>query len=178
MAVRPITVLPQDAGVLRSPAKRVREIDKSIYKLVEDMIDSMYAANGVGLAAPQIGVSLRVVVIGVPGAEPFALINPEIVKTSGERELLEGCLSVPGYRGTVLRSSRVVAKAIGFNGKDVRIRAENDLLAQVLEHEINHINGILYIDRVQTPDDLRLLREMQKDDGEPAATPLASAGQD
>ena len=113
MAVRPITVLPQDAGVLRSPAKRVREIDKSIYKLVEDMIDSMYAANGVGLAAPQIGVSLRVVVIGVPGAEPFALINPEIVKTSGERELLEGCLSVPGYRGTVLRSSRVVAKAIG-----------------------------------------------------------------
>ena len=178
MAVRLITVLPQDAGVLRSPAKPVREIDKSIFKLVEDMIDSMYAANGVGLAAPQIGVSLRVVVIGKPRAEPFALINPEIVKTSGERELLEGCLSVPGYRGTVLCSSRLVAKAIGLNGKDVRIRAKNDLLAQVLEHEINHINGILYIDHVQTPDDLRLLREMQEDDGEPAETPLDGARQD
>ena len=178
MAVRPITVLPQDAGVLRSPAKRVREIDKSIYRLVEDMIDSMYAANGVGLAAPQIGVSLRVVVIGMPGAEPFALINPDVVKTSGERELLEGCLSVPGYRGTVLRASRVVAKAIGLNGKEVRIRAENDLLAQALEHEINHINGILYIDHVQTPDDLRLLREIHEDDDEPAVTSVDGAGQD
>lgn len=157
MAVRPITVIPQDVAVLRARAKRVPGIDRSLLRLVEDMIDSMCAANGVGLAAPQIGVSLRLVVIGMPGEEPFALVNPEIVKRSGERQLTEGCLSVPGYRGEVTRSLRVVVKAIDLQGRGVRIRAEDDLLAQALEHEINHLRGILYIDQVEDAESLQRL---------------------
>lgn len=170
MAVRRITVIPGDAAVLRAKAKRVPGVDKSLLRLVEDMIDSMYAANGVGLGAPQIGVSLRLVVIGMPGESPFALVNPEIVKRSGERQLIEGCLSVPGYRGEVTRSTRVVAKATDLSGREVRIRAENDLLAQALEHEINHVNGILYIDQVEDPDSFQRLTEIppaEDEDTEP-----------
>ncbi len=164
MAVRPISVIPHDAAVLRAQAKRIRHVDRSIHRLVEDMIDSMHAASGVGLAAPQIGVSLRLIVIGLPDERPFALLNPEVVKRSGERQLLEGCLSVPGYRGRVARSSRVVVKATDLQGRDVRIRAQDDLLAQALEHEINHINGILYIDQVRDPEDLSRLKPAESGD--------------
>ena len=147
MTIHPITYVPEP--VLRQKAKRVPSIDSSIHKLIEDMIDSMYEANGVGLAAPQIGVGLRVIVIGLPDEEPFALINPEIVKRSGERLITEGCLSVPGYRvEEMTRSVSVVAKGLNPSGKEVRIKAKDDLLAQALEHEIDHINGILYIDRL------------------------------
>ncbi|TMC00089.1 MAG: peptide deformylase [Chloroflexi bacterium] len=150
MAVYPIRALPDP--VLRQKARRVPAIDSSIQKLIDDMIESMCAANGVGLAAPQIGVSLRVVVIGIPDEEPFALINPEIVKTSGERRVDEGCLSVPGYRAEVTRAQVVVAKGLGRDGKPQRIKAREDLLAQALEHEIDHINGQLYIDRLPSLD--------------------------
>ena len=150
MAVHQIRVLGDP--VLRRKAKRVPTIDASIRRLIEDMIDSMRAANGVGLAAPQIGVSLRVVVIGMPDEEPFALINPEIVKRSGDRVVEEGCLSVPGYRGELTRSLTVIAKGLDESGKPVRIKAKDDLLAQALEHEIDHINGILYIDHLPSLD--------------------------
>ena len=141
--------------VLREKAKRVPVIDASIHRLIEDMIDSMRAASGVGLAAPQIGVSLRVIVIGLPDEEPFALINPEIVKRSGQRIVEEGCLSVPGYRTENLtRSVTVVAKGLDASGKPVRVRGKDNLLAQALEHEIDHIMGILYIDHVESKDDL------------------------
>jgi len=141
--------------VLREKAKRVPVIDASIQRLIEDMIDSMRAANGVGLAAPQIGVSLRVIVIGLPEEEPFALINPEIVKRSGQRIVEEGCLSVPGYRTENLtRSVAVVAKGLDASGKPVRVRGKDNLLAQALEHEIDHIMGILYIDHLESKDDL------------------------
>ncbi len=163
MAVHPITVLPRDEAVLRAKARRVRHIDDAIHRLVDDMIDSMHAASGVGIAAPQIGVSLRVVVLGMPGEEPFAMINPEIVKVLGQRQLIEGCLSVPGYRGEVTRSTRVLVKALGLNGKEIRIRAEDDLMAQALEHEIDHINGIVYIDHVEEPQDLHRLLEDEED---------------
>jgi len=146
MAVHQIRYLPEP--VLRQKAKRVPEIDASIHRLIDDMVDSMYAANGVGLAAPQIGVSLRVIVIGIPDEEPFALINPEIVKVSGQRELEEGCLSVPGYRGPITRHVTVIAKGLTPEGKMVRIKAKDDLLAQALEHEIDHINGTLYVDHL------------------------------
>jgi len=174
MAVRPITVIhrPDDEEVLRAPARKVRRLDASIRRLVEDLIDSMHAASGVGIAAPQIGVSLRVVVIGLPGEPPFALINPEIVKTFGERRLFEGCLSVPGYRGEITRAVKVVAKALDINGKAIRIRAEDDLLAQALEHEINHLNGILYIDHVQRPENLYPLRLLDDDEDNEAAIDL------
>jgi peptide deformylase len=126
------------------------------------MIESMYAANGVGLAAPQIGVSLRLVVIGLPEEEPFALINPEIVKVSGERTLEEGCLSVPGYRADIVRHSLVVAKALNPEGKEVRIKARDNLLAQALEHEIDHVNGILYIDHLPSLDVLEKIDESSR----------------
>ena len=153
MAVHPIRFLPEP--VLRKKAKRVPKIDASTHKLIEDMIESMYAAHGVGLAAPQIGVSLRVIVIGLPDEEPFALVNPSIVKRRGERELDEGCLSVPGYRGTLIRSVSVIAKGIDpSTGKEVRVKGQDNVLAQALEHEIDHINGPLYVDHLPSPDAL------------------------
>ena len=151
MAIHPIRFLPEP--VLREKAKRVPKIDASIHRLIEDMIDSMYEARGVGLAAPQIGVSLRVIVIGMPDEAPFALVNPEIVKVTGERTVDEGCLSVPGYRAELTRHQMVIAKGIDpETGKEVRIKSKDDLLAQALEHEIDHINGILYIDHLPSLD--------------------------
>jgi peptide deformylase len=138
--------------VLRRKAKRVPKVDASIRRLVQDMIDSMRTANGVGLAAPQVGVSLRVIVIGLPDEEPFVLINPEIVKRSGERRVEEGCLSLPGYRAELTRSLTVVAKGLDPEGRPVRMKARDDLMAEALEHEIDHINGVLYIDHLPSLD--------------------------
>jgi len=152
MTVRPIRYLGDP--VLRRPAKKVRRVDDSIRRLIADMTESMIEAQGVGIAAPQIGVGLRVVVIGMPDEEPFPLINPEVIKRSGERRLDEGCLSVPGYRGTVTRSEQVTVKALDGQGREIRIKAENDLLAQALEHEVDHVNGTLYVDRVDSKEDL------------------------
>lgn len=151
MAVLQLRVYPDP--VLRQKAKRVKKIDRSISKLIDDMVETMYATGGVGLAAPQVGVSLRVAVIEIPGEETIVLVNPEIVKRSGEMEVTEGCLSVPGYRGDIKRSARVTAKALDRNGKEFRIKGEG-LLAEALEHEIDHLNGTLYIDHLDSVDDL------------------------
>jgi peptide deformylase len=141
--------------VLREKARRVRTIDKSIQKLIEDMWETMYDAPGVGLAAPQIGVALKVVVIDVNDGQQIALVNPEIVKRSGERRVDEGCLSVPGFRGEITRSVKVLAQGLDpKTGKEIRIKAEDDLLAEALEHEIDHVNGILYIDYLSGPEAL------------------------
>ncbi len=153
MAILPI----RRAGdpVLREKARRVRAGDSSIHKLIDDMWETMYDAPGVGLAAPQIGVSLRVIVIDVGDGKQIALLNPEIVKRSGERRVDEGCLSVPGFRGEITRSVKVLAKGLDpYTGKEVRIKSEDDLLAEALEHEIDHVNGILYIDYLSGPDAL------------------------
>jgi peptide deformylase len=117
------------------------------------MIETMKAAPGLGLAAPQVGIPLRVIVIELPGKEPFALINPELVRRSGEREVIEGCLSVPGYRGNIKRSLSVTVKGQNRQGKQVRMKAK-ELLAQVLEHEMDHLNGVLYIDHLESRDKL------------------------
>ena len=162
LTVHPIRLLPDP--VLRRKAVRVPAIDASSHRLIEDMIESMYAANGVGLAAPQIGVSLRVVVIGMPEEEPFALINPEIVKRSGERTVDEGCLSLPGYRGELTRSTLVIVKGLDPSGKQVRIRAKDNLLAQALEHETDHINGTLYVDHLPSMDVLRRIDQPDEED--------------
>jgi len=151
MAVRQISHLP--APVLRQKAKKVPTIDRSVHQLIDDMVTTMQQANGVGLAAPQVGVSLRVAVLQMPEEEPFAIINPEIVKRSGEREVLEGCLSVPGYQGELKRSASVTVKGLNREGKRIRIKATG-LMAQALEHEIDHLNGILYIDRIESKDKL------------------------
>ncbi len=153
MAVVPIRILPDP--VLRQKAKRISRLDPSLRRLIGDMIETMHEAKGVGLAAPQIGVSLRVVVIRLPeeDAEDIVLINPEIVKTSGEREIEERCLSIPGYSGKVKRAVSVTVKARDENWKEFRIKGD-ELLAQALEHEIDHLSGVLYVDRLESPDKL------------------------
>jgi peptide deformylase len=145
MAVLPI--LPFGNPILRQKSKRVSTINGSIQKLIDDMIETMRGANGAGLAAPQIGKLLRVIVIGLPEEEPFALINPQIVKKSGERKVVEGCLCLPGYRGEIKRAVSVIAKGRDRHGEEVHLKAEN-LLAQILEHEIDHLNGILFTDHL------------------------------
>lgn len=152
MTVRPIRYLGDP--VLRRPAKKVSRVDESIRRLIADMTESMYIAQGVGIAAPQIGVGLRVIVIGMPDEDPFALINPVVIKRSGERRLDEGCLSVPGYRGSLTRSVSVTVKALDEQGREIRVKSEDDLLAQALEHETDHVNGILYVDRLDAKTDL------------------------
>ena len=153
MATLPIRTLPDP--VLKQKAKRVRTIDGSIKKLIRDMIETMHSEPGrVGLAAPQIGVPLRVIVIGIPEEEDIAIINPEIVRSRGERSIDEGCLSVPGYFGQIKRAESVTVKGRDQDGKEIRIKAEG-LLAQVLEHEIDHLNGVLYLDHLESLEQLR-----------------------
>ena len=151
MAVLPILKYPDP--VLCRKAKRVSRIDESLNRLIDDMIETMYQASGAGLAAPQVGVSLKIAVIGLPDEDVIVLVNPEVVKKSGERVVIEGCLSVPGYRGEIKRAEKVTVKALDRNSKAFRIKAD-DLLAEVLEHEIDHLNGILYIDHLESTDKL------------------------
>ena len=153
MAVLPIRSVPD--SVLKQKAKKVPAIDGSIKKLIRDMLETMHAEPGrVGLAASQVGVPLRIIVIGMPEEEDLVLINPEIVRRRGERIIDEGCLSVPGYFGQIKRSEAVTAKGRDQNGKEVRVKAEG-LLAQALEHEIDHLNGTLYIDHPEVRETLR-----------------------
>jgi len=163
MVCRKICCLPNDL-VLRQRAKRVPKVDGSIRRLIDDMLDTMRQENGVGLAAPQVGVSLRVVVIQLPDNEPMVIINPEIVKRSGEREVLEGCLSVPGYSGHIKRSISVTVKGWDRRGKPFRIKGIG-LLAQALEHELDHLDGVLFIDHVESPDKLHRIEAGAQSEG-------------
>jgi peptide deformylase len=157
MAILPIRTLPDP--VLRQKAKRVKTIDGSIKKLIASMLATVRADPGrAALAAPQVGKSLRVIVIDIPGAENVVLINPEIVKRSGERTVTEGCLSVPGYYGEIKRAETVTAKGRDASGKEIRIKAD-ELLAQALEHEVDHLNGILYIDHLESQEKLYKLED-------------------
>ena len=152
MAILPICIVPDP--MLRQKAKRVRNIDGSIQKLIGDMIETLHAEPGrAGLAAPQIGIPLRVIVIGIPDEEDIILINPKIVRKTGEQPVTEGCLSIPGYFGHIERAESVTVKGRNQSGKEIRIKADG-LLAQALEHEIDHLNGILYIDHLESMDEL------------------------
>ena len=152
MTIIPIRIAPD--LVLRQKSKRVRSIDGSILKLISNMLETMHSVSGVGLAAPQIGVPLRVIVIGIPEEEDIALVNPGLVRRKGERLINEGCLSIPGYVGQIKRAESVTVKGRDPNGKEMRIKADG-LLAQALEHEIDHLNGVLYIDYLESMDKLR-----------------------
>jgi len=152
MAVLPLRFLPDP--VLKQKAKRVRTIDDSIKKLVANMIETMHAVEGIGLAAPQVGVPLRIIVIGMPEEEEIVLTNPEIVRKAGDRIIEEKCLSIPGYYGEVKRAESVTVKGRNLAGKEIRVKAE-DLLAQAIEHEIDHLNGTLYVDHMEDMDKLR-----------------------
>jgi peptide deformylase len=149
--VRQILVV-EDAR-LRTKCPKVPKVDDSIRKLLDDMVDTMRAAPGIGLAGPQVGVLLRVIVCEVD-ENLHLLVNPEIVRSEGEEVATEGCLSIPGYIGEVKRAARVVVKGKNRAGKDVRVRAEG-LLARCLQHEIDHIDGVLFTDRLVSPESLR-----------------------
>jgi peptide deformylase len=162
MAVLPIRTVPDP--ILRKKTNRVTSIDKSVKKLIADMRETLHADEGrAGLAAPQVGVSLRVTVIGLPDEEDIILINGEICRRKGERVVDEGCLSIPGYTGQVKRAESVTAKGLDINGKNIRIKGEG-LLAQALEHELDHLDGVLYIDKLVSAD---TLHKIQPEDIEP-----------
>ncbi len=152
MAVLQIRTLPDP--ILRQKAKKVTRIDNSVQKLIDDMIDTLRAdPNRAGVAAPQVGVLLRIAVIELPEQELITLINPEMVKKEGERIVQEGCLSIPGYFGEIRRAETVKVKAKDRHGKQFRLKAEG-LLAQALEQEIEHLDGVLYIDHLESEEKL------------------------
>ena len=133
---------------LRKKCKEIKSISPRIRILAEDMLDTMYAANGVGLAAPQVGILKRMVVIDVDGEHPYILINPEILETSGEQTGYEGCLSVPGKSGVVTRPHYAKVRATGLDGKEFILEGE-ELLARAICHECDHLDGIIYVDKVE-----------------------------
>ena len=163
MAIRKIRTLGDD--VLRGTAKEVTEVTPRIAELIEDMFDTMYEAQGVGLAAPQVGVRKRVVVIDCTGEDPICLINPVVVEADGEQTGYEGCLSVPGKSGVVTRANHVIVEAYNENMEKIRVEGE-ELLARALQHEIDHLDGIVYVDKIEG--DLLTNEELAKlaEDGE------------
>ena len=164
MAILNMRIVPDP--ILRKQAKKVAKVTPQLKKLVDNMVETMYDQRGVGLAANQVGSLQKVAVIQTPEMEePLVLINPEIMKAEGDRQVEEGCLSVPGYRGMVNRSEKVWAKAMGLDGKIFRLNAE-ELLAQALEHEIDHLNGILYIDHLVDHESLYKITEQHGEEDE------------
>lgn len=135
--------------ILRKKAKAVKKITPEIIRLIDDMIETMHAAPGVGLAAPQVGESVRVIVADI-GAGAVALINPKIIAKHGEQVFTEGCLSLPGVEAPVDRAQKVVVQGLDRSGKKGRLEAEG-LLATVFQHEIDHLDGLVFIDQVKDP---------------------------
>lgn len=148
MAIRNIRELGDE--VLNKKCKEVKEMTPRIRSLIDDMLDTMYEANGVGLAAPQVGILKRIVVIDVTGEDPYVLINPRIIETSGEQTGHEGCLSVPGKSGIVTRPNYVKAVAYNENMEQYEIEG-TELLARAICHELDHLDGKLYVDKVEGP---------------------------
>ncbi|HAL02915.1 MAG TPA: peptide deformylase [Lachnospiraceae bacterium] len=146
MAIRNIRIDGDD--ILRKKCKPVEKMTDRISTLIDDMFDTMYDANGVGLAAPQVGVLKRIVVIDVTGEDPIVLINPRIVETSGEQTGYEGCLSVPGKSGQVTRPNYVKAVALNEDMEEIEIEG-TELLARAILHECDHLDGHLYVEKVE-----------------------------
>lgn len=150
-----LTILTDDNPRLRLKSQKVVKFDKALRELAKNMFETMDAANGIGLAAPQVGILQRMIVIDIPenmdfeGSAPFqvALVNPEIVKCAGEQVSEEGCLSIPGWYGEVKRYETVTIKGQDLYGKPVKIKAEG-LNAVCLQHEIDHLDGVLFTDKV------------------------------
>lgn len=149
MALLEIRKYPDE--VLKKKAEPISDIDSSLQKLIDDMIETMYKANGVGLAAPQVGVLKRLIVVDTSPREPnqslIVLINPEIVQTEGEILSEEGCLSLPGFITRLNRKERVLVRGLNREGKELEIEASG-LLSRALQHEIDHLEGKLLIDRI------------------------------
>ena len=146
MAIRNIRIMGDP--ILEKVCKEVKEVTPRIKELIEDMLETMYDANGVGLAAPPVGVLKRIVVIDVTGEDPIVLINPRILETSGEQTGGEGCLSLPGKSGTVTRPNYVKVKAYDRDMKPFEIEG-TELLARAFCHEIDHLDGHMYVEKVE-----------------------------
>lgn len=144
---------------LREDSQPITEINDDIRRLVEDMFETMYSSNGVGLAAPQIGQNLRLFIIDV-GEDPLIFINPEIIKKTGKEICDEGCLSFPGLTEKVQRALKVVARATDIDGTNYEIEAEG-LLARAIQHELDHLDGVLFIDRISKARKLQIKHELE-----------------
>ena len=148
MAIRNIREMGEE--VLTKKCKEVTEMTPRIKELIEDMLETVYEANGVGLAAPQVGILKRIVVIDTTGEDPHILINPRIVETSGEQTGNEGCLSVPGKCAVVTRPNYVKAVALDVNMKEFELEG-TELLARAICHEVDHLEGHLYVEKAEGP---------------------------
>ncbi len=165
MAIR--TILGVEHPVLRRKCTKIRALDASTQRLVDDMIETMRDANGVGLAAPQVGVPIRLFVVEIPeesdepnAGELFVIYNPEILKKDELYYPEEGCLSMPGWVANVPRFRRVVLKGRDRQGKEIRLRAEG-LLAHALQHETDHLDGVLFFDHLENMDQLRRVKQTE-----------------
>jgi peptide deformylase len=145
-------ILTAEEPILRERAKKVTQFDASLHRLLDDMLETMRDAPGIGLAANQVGVGLQVAVIELEDTVT-ELVNPQIVRSSGEILDWEGCLSIPGFVAEVKRHAKVTVKAKDRHGKEFRVKGE-ELFARALQHEIDHLNGILYIDHLESLEEL------------------------
>jgi peptide deformylase len=146
VALLPIILSTDEDPVLTTKATRIPRVDDTVRKLMDDMVETMIDAHGAGLAAPQVGVAHRVIVLRVDN-QVYQLANPEMVRCEGEQTGIEGCLSVPGLIGEVTRCERVVAKGLNRHGKEIRVKGDG-LLARAIQHEIDHLDGILFTTKV------------------------------
>ncbi len=176
--LRVVTIFDEDYQILRQKARKVKRFGPELARLAEDMLETMRESHGVGLAAPQIGLSIRLFVAEVPedmedephAGETYVFINPKIVKVGREEvEREEGCLSIPGIYGDVWRADEVVVRAQDVKGKPFRLRAKG-FLARIILHEYDHLEGILFVDRVEDPSTLHTYEE--DDDGELIPVPV------
>lgn len=159
MAIRKI--ITSENPLLRQKGKKVHHFDASLQRLIDDMFETMHAAGGVGLAAPQIALSMRVFVAEFEERK-IAIINPEIIKAEGADLGTEGCLSIPGYVGdNIKRATKVVVKGQDARGKAIRVIGEG-WFARIMQHEIDHLDGILFLDRLTRPEDLREVTEEEE----------------
>jgi peptide deformylase len=160
-------ILTAEEPILRQKTKKVRDFDASLHRLLDDMLETMRDAPGIGLAANQVGVPLQVAIVELEDTIT-ELINPQIVRASGEVVDWEGCLSIPGFVAEVTRHEKVTVKARDRHGKEFRVKGE-DLFARALQHEIDHLNGILYIDYLESLEELVRVSERPAEVGEETA---------
>ena len=165
MALRPI--LTANHPILRERTKRVSRFDASLHRLLDDMLETMRDAPGVGLAANQVGVPLQAAVIEVDG-RITELVNPQVVRSGGEQLDWEGCLSIPGYVAEVTRHAKVTVKARDRHGREFRVKG-TELFGRALQHEIDHLNGVLYIDSLESLDELLRVSDAHDEVGEETA---------
>ncbi len=160
---------------LRNRAKPVSAVDNRIQSLIDDLFETMYEAPGIGLAATQVGIPLRIAVIDVSEdqSQPLCLINPEILTREGEETMEEGCLSVPGYRESVTRAERIRLRALDRTGKPFELAAD-DLLAVCIQHEIDHLDGKLFVDYLSALKRQRIRKKLEKEHRQPRPAPVSA----